>query len=91
MEKNYVGSGFKKTFNNGTEVVNLNINLTKLQQLPTTSDKNGNQWVKLTVGQRHPDSQSTSPATHSIWEDTYNKGNNQNNYNNQSPKQDLPF
>lgn len=74
--KNYVGSGWIKTFENGGEIINLSLDIAKLTALPM--DKYGN--IKLTVGKLKTVNEK-SKATHSVYENTYQPTNNQSNLN----------
>lgn len=64
-DKNYVGSGWEKKFDNGGSIINLSLRLEDLNKLPV--DKYG--CIKLTVGSRQ--SASTSKATHNVFENSY--------------------
>ena len=62
-DKNYVGKGWEKTFDNGGSIINLSLELSKLNELPV--DKYG--CVKVQVcGRREPDERSK--ATHYVIE-----------------------
>lgn len=68
QEKNYVGQGWLRTFQNGGNIINLSLNLEQLQKLPV--DQYGN--IKITVAPRREPSEK-SKATHTVYEDTYKK------------------
>jgi len=66
MSKQYVGSGWQKTFDNGGSVVNISVKKEDVQNL--TADQYGN--VYLVVGERkEPDAKSK--ATHWVAVDSY--------------------
>jgi hypothetical protein len=67
--KNYLGNGWVKTFENGGNIISLSLNLDKLKLLPV--DNYGN--VRVIVGQLKAINQK-SKATHSVYEDTYKRG-----------------
>lgn len=62
-DKNYVGIGWVKTFNNGGSIINLSLNLSKLNDLETDSYDN----IKLTVCERRSKDEK-SKATHYVIE-----------------------
>jgi hypothetical protein len=88
-EKNYVGSGWRREFNNGSTVVNISLDKAKLLSLPTRTDQNGKEWIRLTVSSLRTPSEKNG-ATHSIYEDTYVKdpSQNTNSANGNTPKAD---
>ena len=67
-EKNYVGNGWKKSFDNGGSVISLQLNIEKLKLLPV--DSYGN--IKVTVGELKQ--LGKGKQTHCVFEDTYQKG-----------------
>jgi hypothetical protein len=76
--KKYVGSGWSKEFSNGGSIINLSLNITKIMnEVETTTDKNGNHWIKLTVGKLKTPNEK-SKATHSVYEDTFKKDQSNN-------------
>ena len=66
-EKNYLGSGWKKTFENGGSLISLSVNLDKLKALPV--DNYGN--VRLVVGELRQ--LGKAKQTHSVYEDNYKR------------------
>jgi len=70
--KNFVGSGWKKTFENGGAVLNMSLKLEALNKLPV--DKYGN--INIVAGARKSPDEGKSPdekskATHWVAEDEY--------------------
>ena len=76
-DKNYLGLGWEKVFNNGGSVINLSLKLEDLQDLPVNEYGD----IKIVVARRkEPDAKTRS--THLVYEDTYVRG--------QSKKSDTP-
>lgn len=65
-QKNYVGRGWIKTFQNGGSVINISLKMADLEKL--TPNQYGD--IKLVVAQRREPDAKTK-ATHSVYEDTY--------------------
>ena len=81
-DKNYVGSGWQ---NEKYDFINLSLNLEKLKQLPV------NQYgdVKVTVAKmKKPNAKSK--ATHSVYENTFEKVNAKD-YQGNAQDDDMPF
>lgn len=68
-DKNFVGSGWKKTFANGGEIINISISAEKFKTLTP----NASGYFKLTLAPlREP---GKANQTHTLYEDTYGKEN----------------
>jgi len=66
MDKNYVGSGWEKTFDNGGSIINVKLKVEDIAELP--QDDYGNISIKV-CQRKEPDPKSK--ATHYVIEDTY--------------------
>lgn len=64
-QKNFVGNGWAKTFNNGGTIINISLKLDDLNKIPT----NEKGYIRLVVAQRREPNDSGS--THYVYEDTY--------------------
>ncbi len=65
-EKNYIGSGWERKFDNGGSVINLSLRIEDIQKIPV--DKHG--CIKVTVSSRRPSGDPKDP-THSVYENSY--------------------
>lgn len=71
-QKNYLGNGWERTFNNGGSIINLSVKIEELKKLPV--DKYG--CVKITVSKMRDVNEKTK-ATHTVYENDYVPGNRQ--------------
>ncbi len=70
-DKNFVGNGWIKKFDNGGEVINISLDIDKIKKLPV---KNG-KYVSIVVAKRKSVPQKPTDFTHTVYENTYqNKG-----------------
>jgi len=81
--KNYLGNGWENT---QYELVNVSVNLEKLNALP--KDSYGN--VKITVAKMKQPNEK-SKATHTVYENDYVKTDKPAEEKPETPKGDLPF